>query len=205
MPTNPTTAGDAAAVVGYTTYPPALALVWHWDPACTSRQSVYREGKVVLRPLVPVQAADLTALQQERARAHCIACRYCALPAILDDMAARAVGPGFHALVCASYHDGSICTTCWALTGYATDRHLLVSTRASGHVALLAAGTLQLALRSVDHETSAAISVRTTPWSDPPQVSAPMWGMAAQLLGGHTTLRRALETASALFSVPARR
>jgi len=57
-----------------------------------------------------------------------------------------------------------------------------VAARASGHVAILAGGTLQLALRNVYHETSAAMSVRTAAWPDPPQVSAPMWNTAAQLL-----------------------
>jgi len=138
--------------------------------------------------------------------AHCFVCRTCALPATLDDLAAGVVGPGFHALVCASYHDAYhdsyTCPTCWALTGYAATRHLLVATRASGHVAILAGGTLRLALASVDHVTSDAISVQAAPWPDPPQVSAPMWYAAAQLLGARTTLRRALETASALFSAP---
>jgi len=140
----------------------------------------------------------------EQGRHGYTACVLCALPVVLDDLDAGGEKPGYHALICASWHDGSACTMCVTLTRYAANRDALTAARADGHVALLRKGTPEAGDGDLLGGYLGGVSVRTATGEHLPEISEPMWELAANLLDGHTTLARALQAAAGLYATPAR-
>ena len=143
-------------------------------------------------------------MHAEQARRGCTACMACALPVILDDLGSGTAEPGYHALVCATWHARAACITCKALKRYAAERAVLSATRTDGHVALLRKGAPKLALWDLVGGNLDSVSIRTAAGEHPPTVSEPTWASAANLVDGHTTLARALQAAAALYADPAK-
>jgi len=192
----------ARPAAGYVTSPQSLARVWHGDPQCRARPVDVQDGG--LRPVIPINAANFVAMHGEQGRHGCTACMLCALPAVLDDLSDDAEKPGYHALVCASWHEGEACTMCTTLTRYAGDRNALAATRSDGHVAVLRKGTPRAADGDLLGGYLGGVAVRTATGNHLPEISEPMWDSAANLLGGRTTLMRALQAAAGLYTAPTR-
>jgi len=129
------------------------------------------------------------------------ACRRCALPAILDEVAASASGGGYHALICGSSDTSGACRRCADLTAYAAAHGNLTAYALGGRVAVLRPG-----LSSLDSDALSVLWLEVRDASgDLPAITAPMWATAAALFGGPTTLADALAAAAALHASPAGR
>jgi len=165
------------------------ALTWHADPDCTGMAAATRRR---------VDAPTLTDVALGQARAGRLPCRSCAYADLLDDLAARASGPGYHYLTCASMHRATAvpCRRCKTLAAYGAQRHILTS-RARGPVALLRPGLLP-------HPVAALFGMHLRGYNShitaPLALTAPMWDTAASLLVGYTSLTQALEAAAGLYA-----
>jgi len=123
-------------------------------------------------------------------------CTRCALPAILDEVAAGATTPGYHALICDLSRTDGACPRCADLSAYAAARGHLSAERTGGHVGVLREGFTALAANSLN---TLWLIVKDAS-GDLPPVTAPVWATAAELLAGPSTLAEALAAATALHA-----
>lgn len=183
--------------VGYVPDPVYNSRRWHTDPDCPeSMWSRYRGKR-----RVTVRANTALLLARDMGALGITACRRCALPAILDEVAAGATKPGCHALICDLSRTDGACPRCADLSAHATKNGHLSATRTDGHVAVLREGFTALAANSLN--TLWLIVKDASGYL--PVITAPVWATAADLLAGPSTLGEALAAAAALHAPVASR
>ena len=183
---------------GYVTAPAGRGRRWHTDRNCP--ESTWPKRPRGRR--VTLRADTALTLARDMGARGITACRCCALPAILDEVAAGAPGPGYHVLICGSLHISlripGACPRCAVLTAYATRNGALSADTSSGHGAVLRPGLTTLA---PDALAVLGLDVQDAS-GDLPAITAPMWAFAAKLLPTHN-LTKALAAAAALYADPA--
>jgi len=180
---------------GYVVSPTRTARTWHLDYGCPHLSG---------RDRISYQArtggmADLVRDQRTDGRSPC---RRCALPAVLDNLSAAATRPGYHYLSCDDWHDRSTCSTCTSLSKYAASRPGVLATTLNCRVIILLGGAVN-GWGGYNH--AGDLNVASTDADGPAAVTAPMWAVAAKLLGPATTLGAALGAAAALHADPSGR
>jgi len=206
--------GSDVRAVAYIAVPAWWARVWHADPACpaTARSGVVTDDS---------GDGSLVGLAYRQDHEGRTPCWVCAVPAVLDAVAALAVGPGSRHLACDAVHRPPSrpvrCARCDALVAYAADRPgILVAKTTAGRVALLIPGAptaLSVAFGLLG--TMRLVSAGSA-GPDTPVMSVASWAAAADMLssrvatpererGWHApTLTQALQAAAALHASPAR-
>ena len=173
------------------------ARTWHTNADCARRPRANQST---------VTGANWVALAQAQTRKGRTPCLTCALDAVIDDCQKRPTGIGYHALTCGDGYEhycsthyyrtgeGPPCDVCAALLAYAHKTGTLVAT-AGERVTILAPGTYAGGGRDL----FGTLLVGDNAAGVAAGVTAPMWKIAAALIGAHG-LAAALQAANAVYA-----